>query len=322
MPSKIIYERFLWFNGQVKNSKYPSSADLAQKFEISRKTAQRDIDFMRDRLNAPLNYVSGKRGYEYDDATYALPGMWLNEEELGALLIASRLASTIPDLHLKTSLTSFLQQIVSAHSFSTPVSLEQLAEKISVKNIEYARIDDGIFHPVVDALFYQKALEIDYYSPHEDESTRRVIYPLHLLQYMGSWHVIAHCTLRDELRDFALARIRAIKPSAAEMLHSCSTASIKEYIRRNFGLMNTAARIRVCLKFCAAIMPWVSEQVWHADQIQAVQPDDSLCLTFPAADLREVKREVLKYGSQVEVLSPAALREAVKKEIEKMKKIY
>lgn len=48
----------------------------------------------------------------------------------------------------------------------------------------------------------------------------------------------------------------------------------------------------------------------------------SLCLKLPVADFKEIKREVLKYGSQVEVLSPEELREGVKKEISKMKKIY
>lgn len=116
MPPKIIYERFLWFDGQIKGGKYPNATDLAQKFEMSRKTAQRDIDFMRDRLKAPLYYMAGPRGYEYDDSTYSLPGIWLNEEELGALFIAFRLASTIPDKDLKSSLMSFLQQIVSVHN--------------------------------------------------------------------------------------------------------------------------------------------------------------------------------------------------------------
>ena len=322
MPSKIIYERFLWFDDQVKDGMYPNANDLAYKFEVSRKTAQRDIDFMRDRLKAPLNYVPGKRGYAYDDEAYALPGIWLNPEELGALFISTRLASTIPDRHLKASLISFLQQIVSAHSFKTPLSLDDLGEKISVKNIEYARVDDGIFYPLVDALFYGKALEIDYYSPHKDEATRRVIFPMHLLQYMGSWHMIAHCSLRNELRDFALAHIRTIQPSAAKKIRPCPTASIKDYIRKNFGLMNTDARIQVCLKFSAGIMPWVSEQIWHANQIQEIQADGSLCLTFPVADLREVKREILRFGAQVEVLAPESLRAEVKKEIEKMGKIY
>ena len=322
MSSKIIYERFLWFHNQVKSDRYPNSRNLAETFELSQKTAQRDIEFIRDRMRAPLVYVPDKRGYAYADKAYELPGIWITGEELAGLFIASRLASTIPDRGLKSSFRSFLQQVVSFCTLDTPFSLDELTERISVKNIEYARVDAAIFQKIVDALFYKKALKIEYYSPHKDEATQRVIFPLHLLQYMGSWHVISHCLLRGELRDFALSRIRAIKPALERSKPEFPSDSIKEYIRKNFGLISKGTRIEVCLKFLPDIVPWISEQIWHPEQKQVAYPDGSLCLTFTVADLREVKREVLKYGAQVEVLSPAALRDEVRAEIEKMAGIY
>lgn len=139
---------------------------------------------------------------------------------------------------------------------------------------------------------------------------------------MGSWHLIAHCRLRDRLRDFALSRIKAILPTGETFEPADSNRSIKDYIRLNFGLLAGKTQMRVCLKFSPAVRPWVTEQVWHADQQQKLQADGSLCLTFPVADLREVKREILKFGSEVEVLSPAALRREIKSEIGKMKNIY
>lgn len=322
MTRKIIYERFLWFDDQVRHARYPNAGDLASRFELCRKTAQRDIEFMRDRMRAPLVYAPDRRGYAYADNTYELPGIWLSQEKLGALLISSRLASTIPDRRLKSSLSRLLQQIVSSHAISAPLSLNQLCEKISVKNIEYAKVDNGIFATVVDALFYPKSLLIDYFSPHQNRHTQRTIAPLHLLQYMGSWHLIAHCFLRNALRDFALSRIREIRPAARKRRHRLPPASIKTYIRKNFGLISDETRMQVCLKFSAAILPWVAEQIWHPRQVQTRHADGSLCLTFPVADLREIKREILKFGSQVEVLSPEALRREVKDEIEKMGRIY
>ena len=54
MGTKNIYERFIWFDNRVKQKKYPNTTTLAGEFEISVKTARRDIEFMRDRLNCPL----------------------------------------------------------------------------------------------------------------------------------------------------------------------------------------------------------------------------------------------------------------------------
>jgi len=132
-----------------------------------------------------------------------------NEEELAALFIASRLASTIPDRSLKSSFKSFLEQIVSFCTLDTPISLDELSERISVKNIEYARVRDATFQKFVNAVFHKKTLEISYYSPHKDEATKRVIFPLHLLQYMGSWHVISHCCFKRNQAGDSQVRIRS-----------------------------------------------------------------------------------------------------------------
>jgi predicted DNA-binding transcriptional regulator YafY len=63
MGAKNIYERFIWFDEKVKRMACPNATSLATQFEISTKTAQRDIDFMRDRLRCPLQYHSGEKGY-------------------------------------------------------------------------------------------------------------------------------------------------------------------------------------------------------------------------------------------------------------------
>lgn len=145
MPAKIIYERFLWFHKQVKAERYPNAGILAQKFELSNKTAQRDIAFIRARLNAPLVYMPDKKGNAYEEKSYDLPGIWINGDELAALLIASRLASALPDKRLKSSFKSFLEQILSFRTLNTPFSIDELSEIISVKNIEYARVGGSIF---------------------------------------------------------------------------------------------------------------------------------------------------------------------------------
>ena len=285
MSRKIIYERFLWFHTQVKQGRFPNAATLAGQFEIAGKTAQRDIDFMRDRLNAPLQYAPARRGYCYEDDAYQLPGFWLKEDELISLLISARLASAVPDDALKTALHRFLDQILRLYNLSAPVSLDTLSRKVSVKNIEYCRTDEKIFHQILDALLHARTLTIAYYSPHNDETTTRDILPLHLLHYMGTWHIIAHCALKGELRDFVLSRIRSIA-HAGHAVSSAESASVKEYIRKNFGIMASNDSFEVCLRFSPSVSPWLAEQVWHPAQQTQWENDGTLCLTFPVADFR------------------------------------
>ena len=322
MGKKLAYERYYWFHGQIKAGRYPNARKLSEEFEVSEKQAQRDIEFMRDRMRAPFEYNPYKKGYELEDSSYELPPIWFKEDELLALCLALRLASTLPNHKLKDSLYELLEKFLAFRFLDSPPSIKDLREKVSVKNVEYYKVDEAIFHKVMDSLFRNEPIEISYYTPHKDERTERIIQPLHLLCYMGSWHLIAFCSLKGELRDFALSRIRAIEPTSQIVKLPKGLASVKDYINKNFGLMTGGESIEVCLKFAPEVSQWVSEQIWFSGQEVSINADGSVCLKFPVADFREVRREILKYGASVEVLSPQELRDEINSEIERMSKIY
>jgi predicted DNA-binding transcriptional regulator YafY len=86
--------------------------------------------------------------------------------------------------------------------------------------------------------------------------------------------------------------------------------------------MSGGESIEVCLKFTPEVSPWISEQIWFSGQEVSLNEDGSVCLKFPVADFREVRKEILKHGASVEVLSPKELRDEIKREIKRMAKIY
>jgi len=322
MSGKLSFERYHWFHGQVKAGRLPNATHLADRFEISRKQAQREIRFMRERIGAPLDYNHAGRGYLYSDPSYELSTLWFNESELLSLCIALRLSATLPDTTLKSSLTGLLEKIVAFRFAGSSQPLQQVQEKVSVKNIQYYRVDEDIFRRMVGALFNDEPVSITYYTPHKDETTERTVLPLHLLCYMGSWHLIAYCALREGVRDFSLSRIGKVESASQTIELPETIPSIKECLRENFGLMSGAESVEVRLQFTPEISNWIGEQVWHAAQEITRNSDGSLCITFPVADFREVRREILKFGASVEVLSPQKLRQEIAREIKKMQKIY
>jgi predicted DNA-binding transcriptional regulator YafY len=322
LSKKLALERYHWFHGQIKTNRYPNARRLAGHFEISTKQAQRDIEFLRERLSAPFVYCPEKRGYCYEDTGYELPPVWFKEDEFHAFCIALRLAATLPNESFKNSLNNFLDKFLSFRYMGALPRLSEIMEKVSVKNIQYYRVDEAIFHNIVDSLFRNDPVKISYHSPHKNETTDRIILPLHLLCYMGSWHIIAFCTLRNELRDFALSRIRSIETISDKITLPDNMPSIKEYMRQNFGLMSGEKSTEVCLKFTPDVSSWISEQIWHKKQAVSIDSNGNLFLRIPVADFREIRREILKFGASVEVLSPEELRNEIKKEIEKMSAVY
>jgi predicted DNA-binding transcriptional regulator YafY len=91
MGDQLYLERFVWFDHEARKDRFPNATKLADKFELSIKSAQRTIDHFRDRLQAPFEYESTRKGYYYTDSTFQLPIIRISEEELLALLISRKL---------------------------------------------------------------------------------------------------------------------------------------------------------------------------------------------------------------------------------------
>lgn len=322
MSKKLAYERYYWFHNKIKKGTFPNAKTLADYFEISQKQAQRDIEFIKDRLGAPLIYDSSRKGYLYENQSFEMPPIWISENEVVALSLATKLSATIPDNKLKQSIRNLLNKIFK--NFTTEkISLESLTTKVSVKNIEYYKTDSDIFQKVIISLFKQETIDITYYSPHKKELTKRSIIPLHLLCYMGRWFLIAYCNEKKDLRSFSLSRIRELKPSSDKMELPELKQDVKAFIKQNFGsIFSIDNHKEVCLKFSTKVADWIKEQIWHEAQEITENTDGSVCLRFKVADFRELKGEIMKYGASVEVLYPEELKQEIKSEIEKMKKIY
>ncbi len=78
------YQRIIWFHNKVINKSYPNARLLSQHFEISVQQAQRDIEYMRDSMNAPLIYCNAQRGYQYEK-DFILPSFFLSDNEKNIL---------------------------------------------------------------------------------------------------------------------------------------------------------------------------------------------------------------------------------------------
>jgi predicted DNA-binding transcriptional regulator YafY len=73
-------------------------------------------------------------------------------------------------------------------------------------------------------------------------------------------------------------------------------------------------RIRIRVAFAPALAPYIEERLWHPTQRFRTLADGRLEITLDVADTLEVRRWILGYGAQAEVLEPAAMREALQRE--------
>lgn len=139
--------------------------------------------------------------------------------------------------------------------------------------------------------------------------TERVVSPQRLVHYRDSWYVDAWCHSRNALRSFAVDRVNSATelPEAAE---SRSEEELNEHYATAYGIFAGKANKTAVLRFSPTIARWVADERWHPEQIGQFMTDGRYELRFPYRDDRELLMDILKYGPEVEVISPTALREA------------
>ncbi|GAB4487964.1 MAG: WYL domain-containing protein [Thermodesulfovibrionales bacterium] len=320
MGAKNIYERFIWFESQVKKKRYPNASSLAAQFEVSSKTAQRDIEFMRERLDCPLIYDAIRKGYFYDDETFSLPVVHLSSNELSSLIMARKLLRDISSEALAGDVDSAVQKITSIiekHS-KAPDGIEKA---LSFHLIRYSPAPEKVFKTMLEACLKKKSVSCTYASPARAERVERVIDPYHIFNYMGTWHVMGHCHLRKEIRDFHMNRIG--EPQMIDEAFSIPRSfNFDEYFASSFGLYKGKETQEVVLRFSPESARWITGQVWHKDQVEKTLQDGSLELSFPVSGFAEISREILRHGAGVEVVRPRELKSLIRQELQQAIKQY
>ncbi|HKZ16753.1 MAG TPA: WYL domain-containing protein, partial [Geobacteraceae bacterium] len=122
-------------------------------------------------------------------------------------------------------------------------------------------------------------------------------------------------------RDFLLSRITDCLVSE-EKFSPHPEAEWKPFLTNTFGIFQNRESFPVVLRFSPVRSRWIRGQVWHPNQKTEELSDGALKLTIPVSHEAEILMEILRHGSQVEVLAPKWLRDRVKKEIKKMTKKY
>jgi len=136
------------------------------------------------------------------------------------------------------------------------------------------------------------------------------ISPQRLVHYRDNWYLDAWCHLRDDLRCFALESIREVDllDRAARQV---SESVLDEELASSYGIFTGKADKVAILRFSPERSRWVAGEVWHPKQKATLEAGGHYLLEIPYRDHRELMMDILKHGSEVEVLSPIELRDVV-----------
>ena len=316
-------ERFYKIDTLLKERKLVPFSALQEALGTSRAGVKRDLAYMRDRFNAPIEYDRERNGYFFGKPRtgprYELPGLWFNAGEAYALLSMQALLAELQPGLLEPHIAP-LQERLHAILGGEP-AWKDIATRIRIFKPERRESQAAHFSTIAGALLRRLRVWIRHYNRKEDRVTEREISPQRLVHYRDNWYVDAYCHLREDLRSFAVDAIRDVelRESRAKEIPK---AELDEHLASGYGIFAGRKVEWATLKFTPEAARWVSAQSWHPKQRARVEKDGSYVLEVPYADDRELVMEILKYGADVEVLAPPALRDKLKQQLELAGKRY
>jgi proteasome accessory factor C len=291
-------------------------AALIGEHGFSRSTLTRLIADLRDKLGAPIVCDHDRGGYRYDtvDGHHPLPGLWFTPAELLALVTLKHLLANLEpgllDDHLRP-----LQGRIDKLLESNHLGAGEAAQRIRLLSIASRRKNPRHFQSVAHAVLQRHRLRIDYYNRERDETSHREISPQRLAHYRDNWYLDAWCHDKKGLRIFAVECIRAVEP-LAKPAKAVAESTLNRELASSYGIFSGKPRATAVLVFTAKRARWVAEEIWHPEQQCRWLEDGRYELRLPYSDDRELLMDILKYGSDVEVAEPEALRESVRNQLE------
>ena len=299
-----------------------SRQDLMERLECSQATLYRLVAELRDFLGAPLEQDEN-RGFYYDrsyDQPFELPGIWISPAELQALLTARQVLGNVQPGLLEGELQS-LQGRISSLLQQKGVDAEEGQSRIHIQSVAGRSVPEHLFQDVMGALIGRQQLHISYHGRRKDDISERDISPQRLTQYRNSWYLDAWCHRAEGLRSFALERIsdQSLREDTAKEIPDKVMA---EHFDRSYGIFSGPADNTAKLKFSPEMSRWVADEQWHPDQNGSYDENGAWTLELPFSSPRELVMDILRYGPEVEVVSPDSLRDAVAESARQAAAIY
>lgn len=281
-----------------------TSGELAEKFEVSRRTILRDIDVI-SKAGIPILSEQGQGGGISVMEGYKVDRTLLSSEDMKSILTG----------------------LQSLDSVSETSRYRQLMEKISAKNIPSVNADN---HIIIDLSNWDKSavsdkieliktameknekIEFSYFSPTGE--SYRIIEPYHIVFQWSNWYVWGYCTEREDYRMFKLSRMTNLVCTDEK----CTDRNVPEYICDK--LRHTKGEIQTTVKFDKSVK-WRIIDEFGFDFLK-YDENGNIIVNFTWSDIPAFYQYILTFGDKAEIIEPPEFRQEFLKLLKNMQKKY
>lgn len=306
-------ERILYLDKKMRSGGCRVTAEeAANHFEVSTRQVKRDIEYMRNRLNAPVIYDSSIRAYcyesEYNDLKFA------NQDFVLSFLALQSFVQN------KQYFPLYEDSLLSQLDEQVPQDYREVCKNITYQMPPVDAIKPDFFEDICTSMRDSKCLDMKYVNL-RDEVSQRTIEVQKLINYGGNWYVIAWDKMREDLRTFNVSRIQSLSLTKEKFASHGNgfDKQVAEFLAGGFGIFHGSKTTPVTIHFYGKASRIVSTQEWHPEQKMSQVTDeegqDCLELKIPVADFTELLGKVLAFGRYAVPVSPKEFVDLWKDEV-------
>ncbi len=291
-------------------------AEVAQREETGIRTIYRDLEALQS-AGFPLYTEKVEKANRWafiDTFKFKIPPPF-TLTELMSLYFYKDLVRVFKGTPFHDSIDSVFKKIQST---LPPQALRYMDQIQSIFHVGIKPYKDysqfrNILNQVNQAAMERRRVEVIYHSLHRKERTLRKVDPYKVWFYDGTIYLIGLCRLREEVRMFVLDRIKMLKVTD-ERFTIPKDFNLDGFMRDSFKVMHDEL-YTVKVRISPGWARWVGEKIWHESQKAKKNGDGSLEMIFRVAGLDEIKRWILSFGPDCQVLEPERLKEMICKDL-------
>jgi predicted DNA-binding transcriptional regulator YafY len=319
--SRPPLERMLRIHEELRRGTLTDCTKLMKILEVSRKTVVRDIVFMRDRLDLPIEFDRRIQAYRYTHPVTSFPTVQVTEGELLALLVARRALEQYQGTPFHRQLEIAFEKLTGGLKDRISFSPADELRAVSFKNIGLGKADLAVFNSLSSAVMKLTEVEFEYRKPGEAKSVRRKVEPYHLANRENFWYLIGLDQERGKLRTFAVPRIKSVRVGTRTFSRPANF-SPEEFFSSALGVLGGEGNYLVEVRFDAEVADRVRERVWHDSQEMKDRPDGGVDVRLRLGALPEVEGWILSWGRHAEVVTPVELRKKINATVAALTDLY
>ena len=296
-------ERITFIDRRIREQGGVKLAEIVRRFEVSERQAKRDLEYLRDRLDAPIAWDASSRRYVYEKDWNDLA--FADQKSLLFYVFARAAAGTLAYVPLAESdAMERLRELV-------PPGLRELGHAVRYELPGYEPVDEELLSLLLEAIRDHHGVDARYRDL-EGHERLHLLTPRRIVNYAGTWYCLAFDAAHRDLRMFRLSRFLGVSHSRESVDTGPDEGVVDAHLDAAYGMFKGTNAYEARMRFRGRAREIVCGELWHPEQKVVSGSDEAgkwFELSLPASHWDELVGRILRFGAEAEAMEPKEFRE-------------